>query len=165
MRVFAALLLGAALAGSALAQQTAPPGGQRGAPADVPRDHWAFPAVDALFRAGLLRGYPDGTFRGNRMVTRYEMAGMLHQLNLSVLDMMPRLPDRPGQVAGQFVTRTEFDRLQAEVQSIFGDVEIMRRWEPDLNEVRRMYRDLFQELEQLRREIGAIESARREIRG
>lgn len=28
------------------------------APADVPRDHWAFPAVDALFKEGLLKGYP-----------------------------------------------------------------------------------------------------------
>ncbi len=30
------------------------------APADVPKDHWAFPAVDALFREGLLKGYPSG---------------------------------------------------------------------------------------------------------
>ncbi len=30
------------------------------APADVPKDHWAFPAVDALFREGLLKGYPAG---------------------------------------------------------------------------------------------------------
>lgn len=30
----------------------------RGAPSDVPRDHWAFPAVDRMFREGLLKGYP-----------------------------------------------------------------------------------------------------------
>ncbi len=30
------------------------------APADVPKDHWAFPAVDTLFREGLLKGYPAG---------------------------------------------------------------------------------------------------------
>lgn len=30
------------------------------APADVPKDHWAFPAVDALFKEGLLKGYPSG---------------------------------------------------------------------------------------------------------
>ncbi|MBC8065215.1 MAG: S-layer homology domain-containing protein [Chlorobia bacterium] len=30
------------------------------APVDVPKEHWAFPAVDALFREGLLKGYPSG---------------------------------------------------------------------------------------------------------
>ena len=30
------------------------------APADVPKDQWAFPAVDALFKEGLLKGYPSG---------------------------------------------------------------------------------------------------------
>lgn len=30
------------------------------APPDVPKDHWAFPTVDALFKEGLLKGYPSG---------------------------------------------------------------------------------------------------------
>lgn len=30
----------------------------RATPSDVPRDHWAFPAVDRMFREGLLKGYP-----------------------------------------------------------------------------------------------------------
>ena len=41
---------------------------------DVPTDHWAYPAVDKLASAGLLEGYPDGTFKGNRALTRYEFA-------------------------------------------------------------------------------------------
>ncbi|RYG41784.1 S-layer homology domain-containing protein, partial [bacterium] len=56
---------------------------QQGAPADVPRTHWAFDAVDTLFRAGLLSGYPDGTFKGNRPASRYEMAGVLDRVNQS----------------------------------------------------------------------------------
>lgn len=32
----------------------------QGAPSDVPKNHWAFPAVDTLFREGLLKGYPAG---------------------------------------------------------------------------------------------------------
>lgn len=41
---------------------------------DVPHDHWAYEAVEALRLAGLIEGYPDGTFSGERTFTRYEMA-------------------------------------------------------------------------------------------
>ncbi|HEY8495447.1 MAG TPA: S-layer homology domain-containing protein [Limnochordales bacterium] len=41
---------------------------------DVPRDHWAYDAVATLAAAGLVEGYPDGTFGGERTFTRYEMA-------------------------------------------------------------------------------------------
>ena len=35
-------------------------GSQKGAPPDVPKNHWAYPAVDRMFQEGLLKGYPDG---------------------------------------------------------------------------------------------------------
>ena len=42
--------------------------------ADVPKDHWAYDSVAELAAAGLVIGYPDGTFKGDRQFTRYEMA-------------------------------------------------------------------------------------------
>src|SRR5690554_2886019 len=42
--------------------------------ADVPADHWAYDAVVELAAAGLIEGYPDGTYGGARMMTRYEAA-------------------------------------------------------------------------------------------
>lgn len=41
---------------------------------DVPQDHWAYEAIESLRMAGLVEGYPDGTFGGERTFTRYEMA-------------------------------------------------------------------------------------------
>lgn len=41
---------------------------------DVPQDHWAYEAIESLRQAGLIEGYPDGTFGGERTFTRYEMA-------------------------------------------------------------------------------------------
>jgi hypothetical protein len=41
---------------------------------DVPAGHWAYTAIAKLAAAGIVDGYPDGTYRGNRMMTRYEMA-------------------------------------------------------------------------------------------
>ena len=44
---------------------------------DVPRDHWAYDAVTQLAADGVVEGYGDGTYRGDRNITRYEMAQMV----------------------------------------------------------------------------------------
>ena len=44
---------------------------------DVPAGHWAYDAVAQLARDGVINGYVDGTFRGDRNITRYEMAQMI----------------------------------------------------------------------------------------
>jgi chromosome segregation and condensation protein ScpB len=45
--------------------------------ADVSPSDWAYSAVQKLAQAGIIDGYSDGTFKGNRTVTRYEMAQMI----------------------------------------------------------------------------------------
>ena len=42
--------------------------------ADVPADHWAYDAIDQLAADGVIEGYGDGTFAGDKAITRYEMA-------------------------------------------------------------------------------------------
>ncbi len=44
---------------------------------DVPADHWAYDAVSQLAADGVIEGYGDSTFRGDRSITRYEMAQMV----------------------------------------------------------------------------------------
>ena len=46
---------------------------------DVPNNHWAYAAVSDLSRRGLVEGYPDGTFGGDRMMTRYEFAQIVYR--------------------------------------------------------------------------------------
>lgn len=41
---------------------------------DVPASHWAYDAVEKLAQAGLIEGYGDGSFRGNKPMNRYEFA-------------------------------------------------------------------------------------------
>lgn len=41
---------------------------------DVPAGHWAYDAVNKLAAEGVVEGYPDGTYGGDRLMTRYEMA-------------------------------------------------------------------------------------------
>ena len=41
---------------------------------DVPAGHWAYDSVNKLVAAGVVDGYPDGTYGGDKLMTRYEMA-------------------------------------------------------------------------------------------
>jgi len=65
-------LIGASILGSA-----ALVGAEANPFSDVPRDHWAYDAVTQLASDGVIEGYGDGTFRGDRSITRYEMAQMV----------------------------------------------------------------------------------------
>ena len=53
---------------------------------DVPMNHWAHDAISQLAARGVLGGFPDGTFRGNQPMTRFEMSSALARA-LAVIDM------------------------------------------------------------------------------
>ena len=46
---------------------------------DVPENHWAYDYVENLQKRGIIEGYPDGNFGGDRSMTRYEYAAMLYR--------------------------------------------------------------------------------------
>ncbi|MBM6702854.1 S-layer homology domain-containing protein [Megasphaera elsdenii] len=45
---------------------------------DVPENHWAYEAVASMAKTGLVKGYPDGEFKGDRNMTRYEFAQIVY---------------------------------------------------------------------------------------
>ncbi|WP_337740150.1 ESPR-type extended signal peptide-containing protein [Acidaminococcus timonensis] len=58
---------------------------------DVPKNHWAYDYVTKLAQAGLLEGYPDGEFKGNRMMTRYEFATLVYRAIMGGAAADPKL--------------------------------------------------------------------------
>jgi hypothetical protein len=77
---------------------------------DVSPGDWAYEALRSLVeRYGCIAGYPDGTFRGNRAMSRYEFAAGLN----ACLSQIERLITEGGR---DFVTRQEFETLQRLVQ-------------------------------------------------
>ena len=58
---------------------------------DVPKNHWAYEYVSVLKGNGMLEGYPDGTFDGDRPMTRYEFATMLYRSMLNGAELSERL--------------------------------------------------------------------------
>ncbi len=77
--------------------------------ADVPTDIFAFDAVAELAAKGIIEGYPDGTFKGDRAMTRYEMAMVVARL-LARIEAIKIPPAAGAPPPG--VTKADVDRLQ-----------------------------------------------------
>ena len=58
---------------------------------DVPSNHWAYEYVTKLRQAGILTGYPDGNFAGDRMMTRYEFAAIVYRAIMAGAAANPNL--------------------------------------------------------------------------
>jgi hypothetical protein len=99
MNRFAALFLAAGFAISALFLGSK--GGLATPFADVPANHWAYQAIQSLAADGLIEGYPDGQFKGDRPLTRYEIAVLIARVVAKVQTM------RAG-----FASRADLDKLQ-----------------------------------------------------
>ena len=57
---------------------------------DTPENHWAYDYVATLAGNGLLEGYPDGNFRGDRALTRYEVAAILYRAMMNGAQLTQR---------------------------------------------------------------------------
>lgn len=58
---------------------------------DIPENHWAYEAVAAMAKNGLVQGYPDGTFKGDRSLTRYEFAQIIYNARQKGAEVDSRL--------------------------------------------------------------------------
>jgi len=96
---------------------------------DIPTDHWAYAAVEYLQDAGLVEGYPDGTFGGNRQFTRYEMAMVIARVFTKIQDFEAMIDDHGGSMddmLGHDIDLTEvyarLDRLADEFRDELSDL-------------------------------------------
>jgi hypothetical protein len=74
--------------------------------ADVPTNHWAYDAIAELAAKGLIEGYPDGTFKGDRAMTRYEMAMVVARLLARIESIQIPAPPKPE------VTKADLEAIQ-----------------------------------------------------
>ncbi len=81
---------------------------------DVPDNHWARDAVAALAAKGLVEGYPDGTFKGDRAASRWETAMIV-----------ARLLARMEQEHATFATRAELEELRKLVDALREELQAL----------------------------------------
>ena len=80
---------------------------------DVPDGHWARNAVDEATRLGLVTGFPDGTFRGEELLNRYQAAMILYRL-VQYLESRPAAAVDPATIAAM---QTLLARLESELRA------------------------------------------------
>ena len=87
---------------------------------DVPQNHWAYDAINKLSQAGIIEGMPNGTYMGNKPMTRYEFA-------VAVARILDKIGG-PGGVGGTGVGRVKRRRVHGttSVSSSLGAVS--RAW-------------------------------------
>jgi hypothetical protein len=81
---------------------------------DVPENHWAKDAVAALAAKGLVEGYPDGTFKGDRSASRWETAMIV-----------ARLLAKMEQAHATFATKAELDELRKLVNALRQELDAL----------------------------------------
>lgn len=88
---------------------------------DIPENHWAYEYVDKLAATGIIEGYPDGNFNGDRMMSRYEFAAMLYhamqngaQLDSKIInEFMPEMGRiRVDRISGNDGDRHKIERVR-----------------------------------------------------
>jgi hypothetical protein len=91
---------------------------QAGPLSDVPLNSWAYDAVDQLAKDGIIKGYPDGTFKGNRPMTRYEAAVLAYR----AVDMIE------AQItAGKAVEQTDIDAANKLIAAYGAELKAVER--------------------------------------
>jgi len=115
---------------------------------DVPTDHWAYDAVDKLQMEGFVEGYPDGTFRGNRSFTRYEMAMVVARIWDRLVSELENI--KPPAFEG--VTREELDE---ELSMIY---DLMDEFKSELEALGVRVGDLEARMSSAEDRISALES-------
>lgn len=119
---------------------------QAGAPADVPRDHWAYPAVDALFRAGILHGYPDGNFRGSRPASRYDLASAMAAVDGAIR----------ARLQGAAPGRTDLGEIRRRLAELRLRVDALKAQGPEIEALKTRYAGIGARIAELRRQIEGI---------
>lgn len=87
---------------------------------DVPTNSWAYQSIMDLVNDGVITGYPDGTFKGNRPLTRYEAAVMVER---AVAYLTKRLAN--PQTAPE-VSQKDIEALRALLDTFRGDIDSLK---------------------------------------
>ena len=98
---------------------------------DVPQGHWAYASLNKLAAAGVVEGYPDGTFKGDHLMTRYEMAqivakvyakGAINSNDKLMAEFADEL-DNLGVRVAKLEKKSDNVKITGEVRALYQDVD------------------------------------------
>ncbi|HOQ39116.1 MAG TPA: S-layer homology domain-containing protein [Fervidobacterium sp.] len=110
---------------------------------DVPKGHWAEGYVQKLEEIGVVTGFPDGTYRGDEAITRYQIALYI----VRTLDYVDQLLDEKQVMIDELRNRT--DLLEEYTNLIYDTLNT----KADSETVEQLYEELYSEIEKLQNDL------------
>lgn len=104
---------------------------------DVPEGHWSYDAILQLARNGLVEGYPEGLFKGERPATRYEMALIVARVIAKVEQSQAQLEVKDQEIINKLIGefKKELTALGVKVNNI---EEVQKKHEEKITELERV---------------------------
>jgi hypothetical protein len=152
LKLALATVLGALVITPALAQDNFP---------DVPDNHWAYEALLRMKSNGLLVGYPDGLFRGNRPASRYEMAVAIHATYVNLKNITDGLQAQIDAIKNG--PGVDLGAIRSQLENLQNDVNNLKKYGDDIAALRRLtdqfqkeLQDLNVDVEQMKKDLGDL---------
>lgn len=156
----------AALAVTGAAGQSS--AGPSGAPRDVPPNHWAFPAVDNLFKANVLKGYPDGTFKGSRPASRYELAVMIAAMTQdytgSLSAIQRQLEETNRKLDERRANEQAAKDLMAQIETLRAQLDQMKRQQSEVASLNGRFQALNDQLLKIRANLSSARETQEKVK-
>jgi hypothetical protein len=121
---------------------------------DAPANHWAYEALGKMKQEGLLVGYPDGLFRGNRPASRYELAVAMHAVYTHLRNLIDGLSQQVD--ALKSINPQDIQNLKDQVAHLQDEINAMKGWGDDIAALKRATSEFDRELKALGVDVDAM---------
>src|SRR5215475_7366642 len=133
---------------------------------DVPESHWAYKDLLVMKKEGLLVGYPDGLFRGNRPASRYELAVACHAVWANLKGITDSLGSQINDLNSKLAnaaTKADIDNLRSQIDALKADLDHIKN--VDIPALQKMMDEFRAELTKLGADVDAMKKDLEDIKG
>jgi hypothetical protein len=116
----------------------------------VPPGHWAYQSIEQLVQLGIIEGYPDGTFRPNRTMTRAEFAQAIARAYRNIDERLRALDRRISEINRPQVSEqqppTDTSGLQRQIEELRKQIDELKKLNEAIQTLQRLAQTFQQEL-------------------
>jgi predicted porin len=113
---------------------------------DVPPGHWAYQSIEQLVQLGILEGYPDGTFRPNRTMTRAEFAQAIARAYRNIDERLRALDRRISEIRPPDGQPVDTSALEQQINELRAQVQELQKLNEAIQTLQRLAQTFQQEL-------------------
>lgn len=113
---------------------------------DVPPGHWAYQSIEQLVQMGIIEGYPDGTFRPNRTMTRAEFAQAIARAYRNIDERLRALDRRISEIRPSEGQPADTSDLQRQIQELRNQIQELQKLNEAIQTLQRLAQTFQQEL-------------------